>query len=59
VPRAGRVPIRVRWSAFLSADGPDDAPSAALSDDGYGWTVLSVSQPGQYVLHGSATGLGP
>lgn len=57
VPRAGSVHIRVRWSQFLRADGPDDAPAAVLTDDGYGWTVLTARRPGQYVLHGSATGL--
>ncbi len=57
VPRAGREYVRVRWSAFLRVNGPDDVPAPTLADDGYGWTVLTVARPGHYVLHGSATGL--
>jgi hypothetical protein len=51
------VHIRVRWSAFLSVDGPDGAPAAQLANDGSGWTVLTVAVPGRYLLQGSATGL--
>lgn len=57
VPDPGQVHIRVRWSPFLSVDGPDDAHAATLASDGYGWTVLTVAVPGRYVLTGSATGL--
>jgi hypothetical protein len=57
VPRPGPVHIRVRWSAFLSVDGPDGAPAAQLANDGSGWTVLTVAVPGRYLLQGSATGL--
>jgi hypothetical protein len=57
VPRAGREYVRVRWSRYLRADGPDDAPPGILANDGYGWTVLTAPEPGRYVLHGSTTGL--
>ncbi|MDQ2748663.1 MAG: hypothetical protein M3Y44_03905 [Actinomycetota bacterium] len=57
VPSPGPVHVRVRWSAFLAVDGPDDAPTAQLADDGSGWTVLTVAVPGRYVLRASATGL--
>ncbi len=57
MPRVGQTHLRVRWSPYLRADGPDDAPPAMLADDGYGWTVLIAPRPGRYVLHGSTTGL--
>jgi hypothetical protein len=52
VPVAGPLPVRVRWSKFLTADAPGHAPGATVSDDGYGWTILTAPVPGQYVLHG-------
>lgn len=58
VPRAGPAHVRIRWSKFLRVTGPDDAPAATTADDGSGWTTLTVIQPGTYVLHGSATGIG-
>ncbi|HZC71919.1 MAG TPA: hypothetical protein VE442_14600 [Jatrophihabitans sp.] len=69
VRRAGNVPVRVRWSKFLSAVLQEPAPSgigtvdkhplvrAEVSDDGTGWTVLKVRKPGVYVLRGSLRGL--
>jgi hypothetical protein len=59
LPRPGPEYIRVRWSPFLRVDGPDDAPRAVLSNDGFGWTRLTARQPGRYTLHGSATGWAP
>jgi hypothetical protein len=52
VPKAGRLPVRVRWSKFLTANAPDHARGATITDDGYGWTILTAPVPGQYVLHG-------
>jgi hypothetical protein len=52
VPEAGTLPVRVRWSKFLTADAPGPARGATVADDGYGWTILTAPVPGQYVLHG-------
>jgi hypothetical protein len=52
VPKAGKLPVRVRWSKFLTADAPGDARGATVTDDGYGWTILTAPVPGEYVLHG-------
>ena len=53
VSGAGVIGVRVRWSKFLSVESPVDAPAASLTDDGYGWTLLTTQQSGLYVLHGS------
>jgi len=52
IPEAGTLPVRVRWSKFLTADAPGHAPGTTVTDDGYGWTILTAPVPGQYVLHG-------
>jgi hypothetical protein len=52
VPRAGTLPVRIRWSKFLAVDAPGELPGATVTDDGYGWTILTAPVPGQYVLHG-------
>jgi hypothetical protein len=52
VPKAGKLPVRVRWSKFLTADAPGHASGATVTDDGYGWTILTAPVPGPYVLHG-------
>ena len=52
VSHAGTLPLRVRWSKFLTVEGPGDTTGAVLSEDGYGWTTLTAPLPGQYVLHG-------
>jgi hypothetical protein len=52
VPCACALSIRVRWSRFLTADSPGDAPPAQVRNDGHGWTVLRTAQPGRYILHG-------
>jgi hypothetical protein len=51
VPKAGPLPVRVRWSKFLTADAPGDS-DATVTNDGNGWTILTAPVPGQYVLHG-------
>ncbi|HET9117472.1 MAG TPA: hypothetical protein VFN75_05230 [Pseudonocardiaceae bacterium] len=51
-PQAATIPVRVRWSRFLTATGPVAAPAAKLTADGQGWTLLTVAEPGRYVLHG-------
>jgi hypothetical protein len=68
LPRAGTLPVRLRWSKFLSAvlqqRGPagrlvDAVPvvRAELRDDGTGWTVMTAGTPGVYVLRGSLRGV--
>ena len=52
VPKAGVLPVRVRWSRFLAVDAPGHASGATVTDDGSGWTILTAPVPGQYVLHG-------
>jgi hypothetical protein len=52
VAKAGTLPVRVRWSKFLAADAPGHASGAIVTDDGYGWTILTAPVTGQYVLHG-------
>jgi hypothetical protein len=52
VPRSGRLPVRVRWSKFLAVDAPAHGAGATVTDDRYGWTILTAPVPGQYVLHG-------
>ncbi|MEZ0095164.1 MFS transporter [Streptacidiphilus sp. EB129] len=44
VPVAGRVPVRIAWSPWLSAHGP---AGACLTRDG-DWTVLHAPAPGTY-----------
>jgi hypothetical protein len=68
VPRAGTLPVRVRWSKYLTAVLQERAPTgpglvdaqppvrAELADDGTGWTVLTVRKAGTYVLRGSLRG---
>jgi hypothetical protein len=52
IDRSGTLPIRVRWSKFLTVDGPGETPAPDLDNDGHGWTVLTAPSPGRYVLHG-------
>jgi hypothetical protein len=53
-PAAGHFALRIHWSTFLRvrATPGGRAPSATLSPDGHGWTVLSTTGPGDYVLSG-------
>ena len=46
-PRAGTLPLRVRWSRFLTVQG---ATGAQLQSDGHGWTTLIAPRPGRYVI---------
>ncbi|MBN9620733.1 MAG: hypothetical protein J0H43_13545 [Actinobacteria bacterium] len=62
VPCACTIGIRVRWSKFLVATRQDPDPEVRpvlgrLVDDGTGWTRLTTSEPGTYVLRGSLKGL--
>lgn len=62
VPCACTFNVRVRWSKFLRADiAPAatgaSAPAAVVLDDGYGYTSVTTSSPGDYVLHGSVAKL--
>ena len=56
VPRAGRTAVRVRWSRFLSASPTASAAPQAgrptLASGPGGWTTLTTSRPGTYVLEG-------
>jgi hypothetical protein len=49
VPAAGDVLVRVRWSRWLSVDGP----GACLAPGPDGWTTLRVTVPGEYRLTSS------
>lgn len=57
VPCACEIHVRVRWSKFLSAGEATTGVAARVSDDGSGWTQLTTSKPGIYVMHGSIGGL--
>jgi len=61
VPCACRTLVRIRWSPFLQAspslpaatpDEVEDAFQAELHEDRTGWTTLTTSRPGTYVLSG-------
>ncbi len=67
VPCRCTIPVRVRWSKFLTAalqaPGPggrtvDSVPlvTARVIEDGSGWTTLTTAKPGTYVLRGSLRG---
>jgi hypothetical protein len=46
-PQAGTLALRVRWSRFLTVQGP---VGARVHSDGQGWTTLVVARPGRYVI---------
>ncbi len=68
VPCACTIPVRVRWSKFLTASlqvagtqtgkTVDAVPGvrAQVADDGSGWTTLTTARAGTYVLRGSLRG---
>jgi hypothetical protein len=68
VPCACTIPVRVRWSKFLTSSlqslpqagskTVDASPRvrARLADDGSGWTTLTTTRAGAYVLRGSFRG---
>jgi hypothetical protein len=68
VPCACTIVVRVRWSKFLAAARQQAAPkgvgtvdatprvSAAVDNDGSGWSTVTTTQPGTYVLSGSLRG---
>ncbi|MGN6606486.1 MAG: hypothetical protein ACTHMS_05670 [Jatrophihabitans sp.] len=51
VPCACRVPIRVRWSKFLTLTSTDGR-TGLVEDDLTGWTVVTTPAPGTYRLAG-------
>lgn len=62
IPCTCQVSVHVRWSKFLSvnatlpedtADSVEDAHWATLVPDTEGWTTLTASRAGTYVLSGS------
>jgi hypothetical protein len=50
VPRAGRVDAAVWWSRWSTVTGPDGCIRAGRRA---GWTTMTVSRPGRYVLTSS------
>jgi hypothetical protein len=68
VPCVCTIAVRLRWSKFLAAtlqkpdpSGPgtiDATPAvhAAVDDDGSGWSTLTTTRTGTYVLRGSLRG---
>ncbi|HEX7744245.1 MAG TPA: hypothetical protein VF462_03140, partial [Micromonosporaceae bacterium] len=71
VPVAGETRVRVRWSRWLTVEGPlgpvgpiGVAGSRAVVHPGCldrhgAWTVLRVRQPGRYTISSSLTASGP
>ncbi len=69
VPCACTITLRLRYSKFLAAAPQQAAASggstadavptvrARVADDGSGWTTLTTTKAGVYVLHGSLRGL--
>ncbi|MEO8888490.1 MAG: hypothetical protein ABI301_07375 [Jatrophihabitantaceae bacterium] len=56
VPCVCTVNVRVRWSKFLHASQIVSNAGAQVSNDGSGWTSITPSTPGTYVLSGSLSG---
>jgi hypothetical protein len=58
VPCACTFSVRVRWSKFLhaspAAKDQRQAPTHVV-DDGYGYTSVTTTAPGDYVLQGTVT----
>lgn len=52
----GEILVRVRWMRWLAVAGPG---SACLAPAAGGWTVVRVTEPGQYRVSGSITATGP
>jgi hypothetical protein len=50
------VQVRTHWSKFLRVQSDGGTGVATLANDGHGWTTLTASQPGVYVLRGSLAG---
>lgn len=57
VPCTCTFSVRVRWSKFLRADAIAGPATARVVDDGYGFTSVTTTAPGDYALHGSVTKL--
>jgi MFS family permease len=49
--RSARIEVRVRWSPALEVSGPPGA-RAAIGRGPEGWTQVSATRPGYYVLSG-------
>jgi hypothetical protein len=50
--------VRIHYSKYLKATpAPGATGKAQVTADHYGFTTVQVSTPGDYVLHGSVTGL--
>ena len=68
VPCACTIRVRLRWSKFLTAARQDPGRSRAdpvdanararaeIDNDGSGWSTLTTTRPGTYVLRGSLRG---
>lgn len=57
VPCACTFSVRVRWSKFLRADPVVGHAPTRVVDDGYGYTSVTTTARGDYVLRGSVTEL--
>ncbi|MEP7180414.1 MAG: hypothetical protein ABI775_15105, partial [Pseudonocardiales bacterium] len=58
VPCACTFSVRVRWSKFLRAKPVPNAQvggSATVIDDGYGFTSVTTTAPGDYIFQGTVT----
>jgi hypothetical protein len=68
VPCVCTISVRLRWSKFLTAalQAPDPAGSGTVdvtprvrprvADDGTGWSTVTTTRPGTYLLRGSLRG---
>jgi len=55
VPCVCTFSVRVRWSKFLRARSLADKTPARVVDDGYGYTSVTTTVSGDYVLQGTVT----
>jgi hypothetical protein len=56
VPCACAVAVRVRYSKYLAAVRTTTQTPATIADDGSGWTTMTTTKAGDYVLSGSFAG---
>ncbi len=55
VPCECKINIRIRYSRYLKAVNSTTSGTAKLTDDGFGWTNMTTTVRGTYVLTGSLT----
>ena len=49
--------VRIRYSKYLRGSAVTGTGAAVLADDHYGYTTMTTSAPGDYVLHGTVKSL--